>query len=170
MNAVDVLEYGHTTIMTAVKDLTEHQWETPGVTGTWSAKEILAHLTAFEYLLVDVLHAASGGTHTPTLDRWMRDLEAFNDFEVGLRQGMTPREILREYQDAHLETISEIVRIPQEKLRQKGILPWYGSEYDIEDFVVYTFYGHKREHAAQIAVFRDHITAEPVWKFRAAHA
>jgi hypothetical protein len=27
------------------------------------------------------------------------------------------------------------------------------------DFIVYTQYGHKREHSAQIAAFRDRLTA-----------
>jgi hypothetical protein len=31
----------------------------------------------------------------------------------------------------------------------------YGLEYALDDFIVYAYYGHKREHTAQIAVFRD---------------
>jgi hypothetical protein len=27
----------------------------------------------------------------------------------------------------------------------------------LDDFIVYTYYGHKREHAAQIAAFRDRL-------------
>ena len=39
--------------------------------------------------------------------------------------------------------------------RQSGTLPWYGMEYALDDFLVYIYYGHKREHSAQIAAFRD---------------
>jgi hypothetical protein len=28
-------------------------------------------------------------------------------------------------------------------------------EYALDDYIVYAYYGHKREHSAQIAVFRD---------------
>jgi len=28
-------------------------------------------------------------------------------------------------------------------------------DYALDDFIVYTNYGHKREHSAQIAAFRD---------------
>lgn len=48
-----------------------------------------------------------------------------------------------------------VAQIPAETARLTGTLPWYGAEYALDDFVVYTFYGHKREHSAQIAVFRD---------------
>lgn len=39
--------------------------------------------------------------------------------------------------------------------REPGRLPWYGMEYALDDYLVYQFYGHKREHAAQIQAFRD---------------
>ncbi len=42
--------------------------------------------------------------------------------------------------------------------KNSGPLPWYGPEYDLDDFIAYTFYGHKREHSAQIAAFADVLT------------
>ncbi len=48
-------------------------------------------------------------------------------------------------------------RIPSETLRQNGTLPWYGMAYALDDFLVYAYYGHKREHSAQIAAFRDRL-------------
>ena len=51
-------------------------------------------------------------------------------------------------------------RLPAKRhtqFRENGTLPWYGAEYSLDDFIVYTYYGHKREHAAQIAAFRDHL-------------
>ena len=50
-----------------------------------------------------------------------------------------------------------IGRIPAETLRQSGTIPWYGAEYALDDLIVYLYYGHKREHAAQIAAFRDRM-------------
>ena len=46
-------------------------------------------------------------------------------------------------------------RVPLELRRKTGTLPWYGDEYDLEDLVAYSNYGHKAEHCAQIAVYRD---------------
>ena len=53
-----------------------------------------------------------------------------------------------------------IVRIPVETRHTNGVLPWYGAEYDLEDFIAYMYYGHKREHSAQIAVFKDKLEEE----------
>ena len=46
-------------------------------------------------------------------------------------------------------------RIHPEVFRQVGTLPWYGMDYSLDDVLVYMYYGHKREHSAQIAAFRD---------------
>ncbi len=50
-----------------------------------------------------------------------------------------------------------MTKIPEGAWRQTGMLAWYGAEYDLEDYVVYTYYGHKREHCGQIQAFRNHL-------------
>src|SRR5690606_24881367 len=74
---------------------------------------------------------------------------------VAERQGQSSQEALAEYDKHHVEVMSLISRLPVEQLRRPGTLPWYGAEYALDDYLVYQFYGHKREHSAQIAVFSD---------------
>jgi hypothetical protein len=81
----------------------------------------------------------------------------FNDPEVAARKGKSVKEVLGEFNDTHAQVMSLAARIPVETFRQTGTLPWYGMEYALDDFIVYTQYGHKREHSAQIAAFRDHL-------------
>jgi len=158
MNAVDVLKYGHQTVLRTLDNLPQAEWETPGVCGAWSVKEIIAHLASYEHLLVDVLQTFLDGGPTPYLDKMgALGLLGFNDVEVAARQDMTIAETLAEFTDTHAQTMALAARIPAETYRQKGTLAWYGSEYDLDDFIAYSFYGHKREHSAQIAVFCDQL-------------
>ena len=53
--------------------------------------------------------------------------------------------------------MSLLVTLSPETLRQSGTLPGYGREYALDDVLVYMYYGHKREHSAQIAAFRDRL-------------
>jgi hypothetical protein len=158
MNTRDVLKYGHQTVLRTLDSLPQTEWETLGVCGTWSVKDIIAHLASYEHLLVDILNTFLEGGPTPYLDK-MRTLGplGFNDVEVGARQDKTIDDVLAEFNDTHTQTMALAVRIPVETYRQNGTLPWYGLEYDLDDFIVYTFYGHKREHSAQIAVFCDQL-------------
>ncbi len=153
MNAADVLKYGHRTVLRALDAIPESEWETGGACGWWSVKNIVAHLASYECVLVDILNTYLGGGPTPYLDKYMGS--DFNDSEVARRTDLTPAETLAEFNTAHAEVMSLITHIPAEKARAPGTQPWYGMEYSLDDLITYMYYGHKREHSAQIAVFKD---------------
>ena len=156
MNAVDILKYGHQTALGSLKDFPEAEWYTPGACGVWSAKDLIAHLASYEHLLVEVLSGFLEGGPTPYMEKaGAIGLEKFNDDEVALRGSQSMAEVLAEFNETHAQTMTLAARIPAETYRQNGTLPWYGAEYDLDDFIVYTFYGHKREHGAQIVAFYD---------------
>lgn len=157
MNIGDILMYGHQTVLKTVDGLPDKEWGRGGVCGVWSVKDIIAHLTSFEHTLVEVLNGFLDGGPTPYLDEY-RTNEKFNDAQVAKRKAKSPAEVLQEYQDTHAKTMDLAACIPPEKCRENGTLPWYGAEYSLDDFVVYTFYGHKREHCAQIALFKKRLT------------
>jgi hypothetical protein len=81
----------------------------------------------------------------------------FNDIEVSRRTAKTIQDVLAEFNDTHLQVMSLLVNIPSETRSISGTLPWYGREYALDDVLVYMYYGHKREHSAQIAAFRDRL-------------
>lgn len=155
MNATDILKYGDATFHQSFKDLPEPHWNTPGACGYWSVRDIVAHLASYELVLVDVLTGFLGGGPTPNLDKMKADYSGFNDKEVDARKGLSVAETIAEYEAAYAKVAGLIPQIPVSILQQAGTLPWYGSEYAVDDYIVYAFYGHKREHSAQIAAFRD---------------
>ena len=159
MNATDILKYGQGTVLQAIEGLPESAWETPGACGVWSIKDIIAHLASYEHVLVDVLSTFVGGASTPYLSKFTDPGGNFNDLEVAARKGKSVKEVLDEFNDTYAQVMSLITRIPVETFRQAGTIPWYGLEYALDDYIVYAYYGHKREHSAQIAAFRDHLTA-----------
>lgn len=90
MNAIDVLQYGYRTVMTTIEGLPESEWETSGVCGYRSVKDIIAHLASYEHILVDVLYTLlQSHTMTPYLTRWQDLGDSFNDIEVARRQENT---------------------------------------------------------------------------------
>ena len=160
MNAMDILKYGQLTVLQAIDGFPETETETAGACGVWSVKDIIAHLASYEEVLVDVLSTFVGKHPTPYLDKFTEPGGQFNDTEVGLRTGRTIREVLDEFNDAHAQVMELAATIRPETFRHSGTLPWYGMEYALDDFIVYTYYGHKREHSAQIAAFRDKLRRE----------
>jgi len=155
MNAVDVLENGQQTVLQTLAEFPAAGVDTPGACGAWSVKDIIAHLASYEQVLVDVLSTLIGRHPTPSLDKFAELGVQFNDTEVGRRKGRTMREVLDEFHEAYAQVMELAAKISPERFRHSGILPWYGMEYDLNDFIIYRFYGHKREHSAQIAAFHD---------------
>jgi hypothetical protein len=157
MNALDVLKYGHQTVLRTIDGVPKTEWETPGVCGRWSTREIIAHLASYEHVLVEVLNTFLGDEPTPYLDQF-RASQGFNDAQVALRKDNSVAQVLAEYEEVHARTMALVVQIPEETRRRPGTLPWYGMEYALDDLIVYQYYGHKREHMAQINVFRDRFS------------
>ncbi len=159
MHPVDVLTYGQGTVLRTVEGLPAADWDTTGVCGWWSVRQIVAHLASFEHILIEAL-AIAGDTrddYGPTLKAWFRNGQVFNDEQVANRAALSPEATLADFAAAHAQTIALAAALPAGAWQRTGFLRAYGAEYDPEDFITYAFYGHKREHAAQIAVFRDAI-------------
>jgi hypothetical protein len=155
MNATDILKYGQLTVLQTIEGFPETAWETPGACGFWSVKDIITHLTSYEEVLIDVLSGFVGRHPKPSLDKFIELGGQFNDTEVERRKRRTVKEVLDEFNDAHSQVMSLAAHIRPAVFRQAGTLPWYGIEYALDDVLVYMYYGHKREHSAQIAAFRD---------------
>lgn len=160
MSAKDVLKYGHQSLTGALNRFPASAAETAGACGVWSVKNIVEHLASYEWVLVDVFNSLLDERETPYLDRFVQQHATFNDDEVNRRQGQSLSQSVAEYEEAHVKVMALASQISLATYRQVGVLPWYGAEYDLEDFVVYTFYGHKREHAAQIAAFGDIVRGQ----------
>lgn len=148
--------YGHTTVEQALEELPVEMWFHPGVCGVWSVKQIIAHLASYEHLLVDVVNSLTERTPTLTLQRYLSS-PSFNDDEVSKRSGLSAEQTWEEYTRTHVHALELITQVPPERQHQVGLMPWYGEQYDFEDFLAYAFYGHKREHAAQINAYKDYL-------------
>lgn len=152
MNARDILFYGNQTVLGTLAGVPEDAWETPGVCGHWSVRQIIAHLASYERVLVDLLAQFGRGDPEAFGNPYGPD---FNDAEVARRDHLSAAETRAEYEGLAAEALELIAAISDERRRQPGLLPWYGDAYALDDYIVYAFYGHKREHSAQIAVFLD---------------
>jgi hypothetical protein len=156
MNANDILKYGHLWVHKHLDGLSEEQCLVTGVCGFWSVKDIIAHLASYEWVLVEVLASCVSSVPTPTLDQLTRlDGDSFNAQQVGKRQNLSYRAVVEDYNNAYAKVMEYLPKLSSEDLTKPGTLPWYGMEYSLDDFIVYQYYGHKREHCAQIAVYRD---------------
>lgn len=159
MDAITILTYAHQHVLDALEGLDETDWDTPGVCGIWSVKDIIAHLASYEHVLTDVFHTFLDDAPTPYLNALNTSLgDTFNDDQVAMRWKKSAAAVLKEYKETHAQVMEMATQLPPQLYRETGTLPWYGNDYSLDDLIVYGYYGHKREHCAQIAAFRDELT------------
>ena len=156
MHPVDVLKYGHATVLTTLEPFPDREWYTSGACGYWSVKDLIAHIGSFELVLAEVLNNLLDSSRPkPLLDAFIHERIQFNDVQVDARKDLNMQQVRDEYINAYEDVMVAAEKIPSAIWQQSGTLPWYGMEYDLEDLVVYMYYAHKREHCGQIAVFSD---------------
>ena len=157
MNPADVLKYSHSFVTRTLDGLSFANWETEGVCGIWSVKDIIGHLAFYEHLLTEVLTPFTGLKIEIKLLPQSANPD-FNDVQAASRKHLTPAQVLAEYTDAFTYNQEQIVtKVPTAIWSQVSTIPWYGAEYSLDDYIVYSFYGHKREHCGEINVFKDRL-------------
>lgn len=155
MHPVAILKRGHKAIMRSIEGLPEEAWSTPGVCGDWSVKDIMAHLASLEQALIEAFHVARGDPMGGFLIELTQDATTFNDKRVAMRVGYSAADVLAEYETGYNEAIALADAMSPTLYINTGFLPAFGLQYDLEDFIVYVYYDHKKEHAAQITAFRE---------------
>ncbi len=151
MHADDVFRYGHLTVLATLDRIPADVWEPQAGGAEWTPHELLAHLVAYEHLIGDVFASVLGDGATPTLDAMLADADGFNERQVDQRRSQSIDALRADYEAAHHRAADLLARIPVDRRRQAELLAWYGAEYDLEDVIAYMAYGHKTEHAAQLA-------------------
>jgi len=127
MNAPDVLMYGQLTLLAGLDGLPDEDWETAGVCGVWSVRQIIAHLASYEAAIADILQSfVDPAAPTPTLDRMKADPAGFNDDEVAVRAPLSCMDTLAELTREHERVLDLAGKIAPETYREPGTLPWYG--------------------------------------------
>lgn len=153
-NINDELEESHQLLLQTVSDLPESEWEVPGVAGNWSVKEVVAHLTAYELGLLDILRTLQGAQPTPYVLKMTQAREEFNQETVESRRYQTAQQVLTEYQDVQVLTTSQLSQIAPELIEAQGKLAWYDKEMSLAELVDHLGQ-HTRRHCEQIAHYHS---------------
>ncbi len=85
----------------------------PGVTDTWSVKEILAHVTTWEAEALKYLPIISGGGRPPRYVTY-GGIDAFNAQMTEQKRGLPLADVLKQLDDTHRRLIDFIQGVPEE--------------------------------------------------------
>jgi hypothetical protein len=158
MNPLDILRYGQRDIDALIDRLRPADWDSIAL-GTWTSKDLVGHLGAFEVRFVEILATFAG--EEPATRLVAEPHETFNDDQAAIRREWSVDAVVEELREAHRAAMALVPRIPAERWREVGTIPWYGPEYALDDLTVYLMYGHKREHRPQLDAVLERTVALP---------
>jgi hypothetical protein len=156
MDLNGLLEYAHGFVIKNTTGLVETGRVEELACGVWSVRDVIGHLCSFKYLVEDVVSTFVGATDPPYLQQWLKGGPGnFGEAQVAARKDISFEQNLAEYKAAHQRMLTLLVRVPEQEIHRPGTLPWYGAQYALDDFILYTDFGHQIEHGSQLALLRD---------------
>ena len=100
-----------------------------GAVGTWSVKDVLAHLAAWEKLFLAWYQAGLQGSDPVTLPVGMgkRAIDALNQQIYTQNQGRGLQEVLAEFQASYRQILAVIEGIPESDMFDRRRFNWTGE-------------------------------------------
>lgn len=152
VNPLDMMRYGQRTIDQLIDQLQPDDWRQIAL-GVWTTKDVVGHLGAFEVRFAEILVLSSG--ESPATNLRAESPATFNDDQAAIRRDWPADQVVAELREAHRLVMDFAGRLPADTWSAVGSIPWYGPEYSLDDLLVYTMYGHKREHGPQLEAILD---------------
>jgi len=92
--------------------LSEAQLMIPGVTGKWSVRDILAHVTTWEEEALEHLPLVLKGRRPPRYSSTYGGIDAFNALKTEQKRNLSLAQVLQEMQDVHRRLIAYLESVP----------------------------------------------------------
>ena len=136
----------------AYAGLSESELTRPGVTGQWSVRDIIAHVTWWEEEALRHLPLIREGGRPPRYSVTYGGIDAFNALMTERRRGLPLAEVLRQHDEVHRRLVEYVERAPEEL---------FTRETRFRRRLRLDTYGHYPTHARAIRAWRRAIAASP---------
>ena len=97
--------------------LSDSQLLVPGVTGAWSVRDIIAHVTTWEEESLKHLPLILKSGRSPRYSAMYGGIDAFNARMTEEKKGLSLPEVLRQMNDIHGRLIDFIEAVPEDQFR-----------------------------------------------------
>jgi hypothetical protein len=125
--------------------LSESELLQPGVTKTWSVRDIIVHVTTWEEEALKHLPGILAGRRPPRYSVTYGGIDAFNALMTDRKKGLPLAEVLRQQAAVHRRVVALIERAPEDQL---------ASETRFRRRLRLDTYGHYAGHTAAILRWR----------------
>ncbi len=113
------LERAWAELQNACARLSDAQLTTPGVTGNWSVRDILAHVSTWEQEALKILPVILAGGRPPTYRAQYGGIDGFNALMTEKNRGLSLAEVRQEMQDTHQRLLEYLRSVPESQFTRE---------------------------------------------------
>jgi hypothetical protein len=118
----------------------------PGVTGNWSVRDLIAHVTWWEEEALKVLPLVLAGGRLPRYSAMYGGIDAFNAMKTEGTRGLSLAEVLRRHEEVHARVVALVTNAPESEMAA-------GTRFRRR--LRLDTYGHYPKHAEAIRAWRE---------------
>jgi len=145
---LDKIEQGWAAFNAAYAGLTDEQMVAPGVTGDWSVKDILAHVSWWEEEALKYLPYIVQGKRPPRYADLYGGIDAFNAQMTELKRGLALAEVKDQVEGTHRRLVEYLWSTPEEQ---------FATETRFRRRLRLDTYSHYPEHTRAIQAWRERL-------------
>ena len=142
---LDRLDRAWQDFLASYSGLTDEEMLRPGVTGQWSVRDLIAHITWWEEEALRHLPLVREGRRPPRYSVKYGGIDAFNALKTEERRDLPLAEVLRRRDEVHARLVAYVRAAPEEL---------YVRETRFRRRLRLDTYGHYPLHAAAIRAWR----------------
>lgn len=120
--ALAALKASRQELLKAIAGLSEEQMTTIPVEGSWTVRDLLAHIASWERACLEPLHTYAAGS--PFIPEDIPDDLVWNDRQALAWQALSLPEILRDFTDTRRALLTVLDTLSPERWEQPLRMPW----------------------------------------------
>jgi hypothetical protein len=146
---LEALKEGRENMEEILEGISETEMTEPGVSGEWSVKDILAHLTYWEAELIKLLWQAQQGQKPSTVQFQEESVDEVNArWYEDIKKRQLDR-VLADFDSVRKQTIRRVENLSEKDLTDPQRFSWLG-ERPLWQWIAIDSYEHEAEHGEDI--------------------
>jgi len=153
---IDTMSRERQILLDAIADLPNAALDQKGTVGAWSIKNVLAHLTGWESIVVQILpDRLATGIRPEILNIMGADQDGWNARQVAEREYFSPQQQLQEFTRTR-EALYQVLRsVGEGRLNRQH--PWPQWEGTLAEYILEQVGDHEREHRESVLLAAEQL-------------
>lgn len=146
----------HEDFMEAIEGLTEEQMQEPGVSDSWSVKDIMFHISNWEAELVKLLWQAKQGQKPTTVHFSNKSVDELNQAWYEEAKNRPLDRVMADFQAVRRQTIRRVDSFSEKDLNDPKRYPWL-DDHPLWTWIAQDSFDHEAEHIEDIENWRERL-------------